>query len=385
MPASVRRLTFLFLKLSYSTQRRSIAMRINVNLNERALVLVDQLPVRYLGPGRHRMSVAPWRQVEVRTHDTERLLAELRPEELALVPERDLARLALTPDQRAVVYRRGRPVRWLAAGVHLVWTVDPTVTVEVLDVSGVEASPLRDEVKALVPATDYVEATAAEGTTVLRYVDGALEAVLGPGRHAAWNVRRKVQLSVIELREKQLAVNGQEVMTRDHVSLRLNLVAAWRVADVRRLATVARAPDEVLYVAVQLAAREAVSTRTLDELLAAREQLGLQLMPTVRERAQSVGLELLDLGVKDLVLPGEMKTLLNRVIEAQKEAEANVILRREETAATRSMAQTAKVLAENPLLVRLKELEAYKELAAKVGQVHVVLGDGALPQLQLKS
>jgi regulator of protease activity HflC (stomatin/prohibitin superfamily) len=359
-------------------------MRVDVALNERVLVLVDQRPVHYLGPGRHRLWVAPWRAVEVRRMDTERLVAELRPEELELVPERDLARLALTLDQRAIVSRRGRPVRWLPAGMHLVWTVDPTVRIEVLDVSGVEAAPLRDEAKALAPAGDYVEATAAEGTTVVRYVDGALDAVLGAGRHAAWTVRRKVVLSVIDLREKQLAVNGQEVMTRDRVSLRLNLVAAWRVADVRRLATVARAPDEVLYVAVQLAAREAVSIRTLDELLAAREQLGLQLVPTVRERAQSVGLEVLDLGVKDLVLPGEMKTLLNRVIEAQKEAEANVILRREETAATRSMAQTAKVLGENPLLVRLKELEAYKELAAKVGQVHVVLGDGALPQLQLQ-
>jgi regulator of protease activity HflC (stomatin/prohibitin superfamily) len=105
----------------------------------------------------------------------------------------------------------------------------------------------------------------------------------------------------------------------------------------------------------------------------------------VAERAAAVGLELLDLGLKDLVLPGEMKALLNRVIEAQKEAEANVILRREETAATRSMAQTAKVLAENPLLVRLKELEAYKELAGKVGQVNLVLGTGVLPQLQLKT
>ena len=95
-------------------------MRIDVALNERALVLVDQLPVRYLGPGRHRVSAAPWRAVEVRRYDTERLLAELRPEELALVPERDLARLVLTPDQRAVLYRRGRPVRWLASGVHLV-------------------------------------------------------------------------------------------------------------------------------------------------------------------------------------------------------------------------------------------------------------------------
>jgi regulator of protease activity HflC (stomatin/prohibitin superfamily) len=122
-------------------------------------------------------------------------------------------------------------------------------------------------------------------------------------------------------------------------------VDAYRVADARRFATVARAPDEVLHLAV----------------------------------------EVLDLDLKDLVLPGEMKVLLNRVIEAQKEAEANVILRREETAATRSMAQTAKVLAENPLLVRLKELEAYKELAGKVGQVNLMLGTGVLPQLQLKT
>jgi hypothetical protein len=107
--------------------------------------------------------------------------------------------------------------------------------------------------------------------------------------------------------------------------------------------------------------------------------------PAVTERAATLGLEVLDLGLKDLVLPGEMKVLLNRVIEAQKEAEANVILRREETAATRSMAQTAKVLGENPLLVRLKELEAYKELAGKVGQVNLVLGTGVLPQLQLKT
>jgi hypothetical protein len=103
----------------------------------------------------------------------------------------------------------------------------------------------------------------------------------------------------------------------------------------------------------------------------------------VRERALKVGLELVELGVKDIVLPGEMKALLNRVIEAQKAAEANVITRREEVAAVRSMAQTARVLAENPLLMRLKELEAYQGLAAKVGQVHLVLGEGGLPALQL--
>jgi hypothetical protein len=373
-------------------------MRIDVALNERVLVNIDGKPARYLGPGRHRVFAAPWSQIGLKRLNTDGLIVDLRAEELLLVPAGDLRVLKLGAYERALVSRRGKPVKWLLAGEHLLWTVDRTlgrgeggarveaeaVTVEVLDVSGVEAAPLRDEARALAPAADYVEATAAEGTTVVRYVDGALESVLGAGRHAAWTARRKVQLAVIDLREKVVQVTGQEVMTKDRVTLRLNLAASYRVSDARKLATVARAPDEVLYLAVQFAAREAVATRTLDELLAARESLGTELRPAIEARAQAVGLSLLDVGLKDLVLPGEMKTLLNRVIEAQKAAEANVILRREETAATRSMAQTAKVLAENPLLVRLKELEAYKELAAKVGNVNVVLGDGALSKLELK-
>jgi regulator of protease activity HflC (stomatin/prohibitin superfamily) len=209
--------------------------------------------------------------------------------------------------------------------------------------------------------------------------------VLPAGRHAAWNTLRTVNLAVIDLRERVLAVAGQEVMTRDRVTLRLNLSATFRVKDAKRLATVARAPDDMVYLAMQLAAREAVTSRSLDELLAARDELVQVMTPAVREKAEAVGLELIDLGVKDVVLPGEMKDLLNKVIQATKEAEANVILRREETAATRSLAQTAKVLSENPLLVRLKELEAYKELAAKVGQVHLVLGEGAMDKLQIKA
>lgn len=101
-------------------------------------------------------------------------------------------------------------------------------------------------------------------------------------------------------------------------------------------------------------------------------------------RAVSMGAEVADIGVRDVILPGEMKLLLNKVIEAQKAAEANVILRREETAAARSLAQTAKVLGESPLLVRLKELEAYKEIAAQVGTVNVVMGEAGLNKLELK-
>jgi hypothetical protein len=370
-------------------------MKIEILTNERGFVVVDGVPVKYLEPGVHR----PWtwfKPLRVEKVSVANLLAELDERRLALVPAADLQVVSLAPHERAVVYRKGKPALWLGAGVHQVWTVDravdratgevkPQVRVEVLDTAGVQAPLLQQDVAALANSRDYVEATAPEGTVALRYVDGQLDAVLPAGRHAAWNTTRTVTLTVIDLRERVLALTGQEVMTKDRVTLRLNVSATFRVKDAKRLALVARAPDDLVYLAMQLAAREAVTSRTLDELLAAREELVKVMAPAVKDKAEAVGLELVELGVKDVVLPGEMKELLNKVIQATKEAEANVILRREETAATRSLAQTAKVLAENPLLVRLKELEAYKELAGKVGQLHLVLGEGALEKLQLKA
>src|SRR5262249_9208632 len=146
---------------------------------------------------RYWLPVAPWRKLEVKRLDTDALVADLRAEELALVPAGDLMVVALGPYERALVTRRGKPARWLTVGVQEIWAGErlrdggPAVTVEVIDVSGVDTAPLRDEVKALVPATDYLEATAAEGSTVVRYVDGALDAVMGAGRYAAWTARRK--------------------------------------------------------------------------------------------------------------------------------------------------------------------------------------------------
>jgi regulator of protease activity HflC (stomatin/prohibitin superfamily) len=374
-------------------------MKVEVQREERVFVYVDGKVRRYLAPGNHWV-FEPFSKVTLIRCNTSTLIADLDADQLQLVPEGDLAQVTVGSTQRALVSRRGRPVRWLGVGQHQVWTVDklprrsagseqvqliPAVEVELFDVSSVETKPLRDEVRALVPATDHVETTAGEGTVAMRYVDGVLDAVLPPGRHAAWNVAHKVNFAVIDLRERLLHVTGQEVLTKDRVSLRLNLSAAFQVSDPKRLATVARTPDDVLYLAMQLAAREAVATHTLDELLTTRDALSVSIQQEVVAKASVVGLQVLSFGIKDVVLPGEMKELLNRVIQAQKEAEANVILRREETAATRSMAQTAKVLAENPLLVRLKELETYKDLAAKVGQVHLVLGEGGLPKLELKT
>ena len=88
-------------------------------------------------------------------------------------------------------------------------------------------------------------------------------------------------------------------------------------------------------------------------------------------RAETFGLRVHRVGIKDVILPGEMREILNQVVAAEKQAEANVIRRREETNATRSLLNTAKVMAENTVMLRLKELEALETIAGKVERLTV--------------
>ncbi|MBI5497660.1 MAG: slipin family protein [Deltaproteobacteria bacterium] len=358
--------------------------RFTIPSHERALLHVDGVPTAYLGPGRHWV-FRPLARVELVRFSVDKLAVDLRPEQAALAPPGEVRVLQLASHERAVVHARGKPALWLGPGRHVLFTLDPALAVEVLDTRGNAITPLDAEVRKIAAAADYLEVTVPEGAVGLRYVDGRLDNVLPPGRHAAWKTVHQVNIAVVETRERQLAISGQEVMTKDRVSLRLNVTVEFQVADPRKLATVAREADDALYLAVQLVTRDAVTSRTLDGLLSARDALALELRQGVAARAAELGLRVVTLGLKDMILPGEIRELMNKVMEAQKAAEANVIARREEIAATKALAQTAEVLREHPVLLRLKELEAYGELAGKVGQLHLVLGDGALPQLQLRT
>ena len=96
----------------------------------------------------------------------------------------------------------------------------------------------------------------------------------------------------------------------------------------------------------------------------------------MRERLGETGIEVTELGVKDVILPGEIRELVNKVVEAERMAKANLIRRQEETAATRSLLNTAKLMEENPLLLRLKELESLEKLVEKVGKIDLHAGEG---------
>jgi regulator of protease activity HflC (stomatin/prohibitin superfamily) len=210
---------------------------------------------------------------------------------------------------------------------------------------------------------------------VLLMRDGVLIDRLGEGLHVFWRGTGAVTWKAIDRREQVADVAGQEIMTSDKVTLRVNLVVTYVVADALRSVTATADAHQALYREAQLVLRAAVGTRTLDALLGDKEAVGSEVRKALLPRAEAIGLSVKSVGLRDIVLPGDMKTLLNQVIAATKEAEANLIRRREETAAARSQANTAKLLAENPLLARLKELEVLKEVLAGTSATFV-LGAG---------
>jgi regulator of protease activity HflC (stomatin/prohibitin superfamily) len=181
----------------------------------------------------------------------------------------------------------------------------------------------------------------------------------------------------VDLREATLDVQGQEIMSADKVTLRLNAVATYRVADPRKAVCTADDFKQALYREAQLVLRAVVSARELDQLLADKEAVASEAAALLAPHAEALGIEVSALGIRDLILPGDMKELMNKVIEAKKAAEANLITRREETAALRSQANTAKLLTESPTLMRLRELEVLEKVVAS-GKLSVVLSDKGL-------
>jgi regulator of protease activity HflC (stomatin/prohibitin superfamily) len=352
--------------------------RIRVKLNERVVVFRHSIPLRALGPGRHLVFGT---RLSEQRFKTDELVFVALPEVRAVIPAAWYEEVTLSSRQRGVLYRDGTPRAFLRPGVHRFWAVDPSVTLRVWSVD--EPMPeLTDELVALVPPREYVHTVVRAHERGLEYVQGTLTRVLEPGRYARWShPEARVEILTVDMRRQQVVIAGQELMTRDKVTLRLSLTIEYAIEDAAAATGLVAEVRDSVYLIVPLAARDYVAGVSLDELLEGRDAMTRYLEAQAVPKAAAFGVRVDRVGVKDVVLPGEMKTLLNRVIEAEKEAAANVILRREETAATRSLANTARVMADHPVLLRLKELEALKEIAERIHEVRVVVGADGLDAL----
>lgn len=283
----------------------------------------------------------------------------------------------LSSDRAAIVRDRGKVIAILPpCSRKLFWQ---GVEVETIDISSDAKLPSRlvaelvsglPETVALSYKSLHICEVPAQHVGLL-YINREFHAQLPAGIHAWWIFGRSWQTEIFDLRQQTLEVSGQDILSKDKVPLRLNLTAGFRIVDPLRAKNGLSDITNYLYKELQFALRGAVGERTLDSLLEDKGAIDRSIDELIRAKTADYGIEIDSVGVKDIILPGEIKTILSKVVEAEKAAQANVVRRREETAATRSMLNTAKVMEDNPVALRLKELEVLERIAEKIDKIQV--------------
>ncbi|MFC6633985.1 slipin family protein [Microbulbifer taiwanensis] len=369
---------------------------IDIADNERAFLFRRNRFIRVLEPGRHRiLRLAGETRVEV--YDISKVLFDRTNAKFLLNTHAEklapyLEPYELSDTEVGLLYRDGHLVDVLHPGTFLpVWKGVEKVRVDIIDIS--EHYTLDEKLVSLLGRGSKLGKSATAISAIhtvevpdehlgLLTVNGKLEQQLRPGSYGFWKCNRSIGIQLVDLRLQTVEVSGQEILTKDRVSLRINLSASYRVLDPEKAALKLGNYAEFIYRELQLRLREAVGTQSLDALLEDKDSLNLGIARDAREKLAQYGIEIVTVGVKDIILPGDMKQILNQVVEAQKESEANLIKRREETQAMRSLHNTAKMMENNPVLMRLKELEALERVTARIDKISVYGGlEGVLNNL----
>ena len=297
----------------------------------------------------------------------------------------DLLQVVEVGDNGIVLwYENGLLKQVLTTGRYAFWKSVVKNEFVRADISKVDVEAYIDRsVLARAPVSNWVRSfEVLSQEKGLLFVDSRYVKLLEPGTYYFWRNSQVVQVVKSDMRQLQLEVNGQEILTRDKAGLRINAWARYRMVDIEKALLENKDVDKQLYVSVQLALRAMVSAYSLDELLENKEALAAGVLSVLKEKVAGLGVELSDMGIRDIILPGDMREIMNQVLVAEKKAQANSIMRREETASTRSLLNTAKLMEENNMLWKLKEMEYVTAIAEKISTISVS-GNGALLE-QLK-
>lgn len=242
-------------------------------------------------------------------------------------------------------------------------------------------SEVSKQMISLVPKSYYTEMAVGEGEIGLVYYDHALQNQLSKGIYRFWNFSYNITGKIFDMKQKELDIVGQEILTKDKIGIRMNVACMYKIRDAVEFAATISDLKGQLYSAVQLVIREIVGNYKLDEILEGKEHISKEIFAVLKERETMFCINFLTAGIKDIILPGEIKAIMNSVLVAEKTAQANVISRREEVASTRSLLNTAKLMDENKTLYKLKELEYLERICDRVGEISVNGNAGLLEQL----
>ncbi len=284
----------------------------------------------------------------------------------------------------ALKYKRGNFREVLTPGTYVYWKGLIDYSFVKVDLSKIEitedvALSVKKD-RSLVPYIRVCKVESYEKAVLM--VNGAFYKQLEPGDYYFWKNEIAMNMLKADMRQVQMEVTGQEILTKDKAALRINFYGQYKVKDIIKALVENKDFEKQLYVLMQIALREFVGKFTLDELLEEKDSLADYVKKVLEVKAKDLGIEIRDCGVKDIILPGEVKNIMNQVLVAQKQAQANVVARREETASTRNLLNTAKLMEDNEMLFKLKEMEYVEKIADKVSNISLSGGNKVIDQLK---
>ncbi|HRD76166.1 MAG TPA: slipin family protein, partial [Hyphomicrobiaceae bacterium] len=295
--------------------------KVSVKDDERGFLLRNGKIERLLPPGRFS-AFDPSRELSceivkvVRTElpiERALMLSRLHPR----IAEENIEIVKTGPTQVGLIALDGQLSTLMTPNsIRAFWTSVTEVTVDLVDAARElrMTKPYQDRLAGWRTPL-IVEAMVEPNERALLIVDGRLEEQLAPGRHVFWQVGRTIRVQKFDMRPQALEVTAQEILTKDRIGIRVTLTAFFQVADAEKAMMATGDLGQTIYKHVQFAIREAVAARTLDEILAARDTLDKEVRAYVQPRVGELGCAMGEIGVKDIILPGDVRELLNKVVE----------------------------------------------------------------------
>lgn len=356
--------------------------KIIINENQKGFLFKNGKYIRLLGPGKYHCFGG--REIEISEPDQpiscqkcalETLLADKAVAERVCVVDVGDQELALhyVNDKFASLHRHGKYAFWSDVDKH---------EFKIVDISTPEVdSRIPEYIFSKIPQIYYTKIEVTDYQKARLYFDNKFERILDAGTYYFWKTSVKVSADLVDTRLTQMFITGQELLTADKVALRVSFVCNYRVTDYVRILSEIDDFREQIHTTAQLALREYVGKYKLDEILENKDQMSEFVFDRLKSKEKELFVEIADAGVKDIILPGEIREIMNTVLVAEKRAQANVITRREEVASTRSLLNTAKLMDENRTLYKLKELEFVERICENVGNISLSSGGDILTQL----
>lgn len=280
------------------------------------------------------------------------------------------------------IYKNGKLFDIARKKEYVYWNVFDKYEIKLVSMKTDEiGAEVTKQMLSLVPANYYKSVTVIEGETALLYYNQKFQKKLTQGIYSYWNYANEVTIKIVDMKQKNLDIVGQEILTKDKIGIRMNVSCMYKIRDAVNFVEKIKDLKSQLYTYVQLAIREMTGNYKLDEILEMKDKISKEIFQRLKEKEDMFCVEFLSAGIKDIILPGEIQSIMNSVLVAEKTAQANVISRREEVASTRSLLNTAKLMDENKTLYRLKELEYLERICDRVGEISVNGNGGLVEQL----